>query len=78
MDRATPENRVRNGRSVVVDHIRGTKTVRGLLHNDCNRAIGLLRDNPALLRAAAFHLENPVHLLSWQKAQADIKELDSE
>jgi len=53
----TPTNRIRNGRSVVVDHIKGTKTVRGLLHNNCNRALGLFNDNATTLRFAAFYLD---------------------
>lgn len=40
----TKDNRVRNGDSAVVDH-KG-KTVRGVLCNNCNRAIGLLKDDP--------------------------------
>ncbi len=40
-----------------VDHCHKTGKVRGLLCGRCNRAIGLLRDNPALCRAAATYLE---------------------
>ena len=44
-------------RDLAVDHCHETKAVRGLLCTDCNMAIGLLRDDPALLRAAADYLD---------------------
>jgi hypothetical protein len=38
-----------------VDHIKGTKIVRGLLCGPCNRAIGLLKESiPALTKAIAY------------------------
>ena len=40
-----------------VDHNHDTRQVRGLLCNHCNRGLGLLRDNAALLRKAADYLE---------------------
>ena len=43
-----------------VDHIDGTKTVRGLLCNNCNNGLGRFLHNPAWLREAADYLENPV------------------
>lgn len=39
-----------------VDHDHTTGQVRGLLCNNCNRAIGLLKDSPALLQAAIDYL----------------------
>lgn len=39
-----------------VDHDHRTGKVRGLLCNPCNRAIGLLRDDPAIVDAAARYL----------------------
>jgi hypothetical protein len=46
-------------RSFVVDHDHGTGTVRGLLHQRCNVAIGFLGDDPATLdRGAAYLRKN--------------------
>lgn len=41
-----------------VDHNHETGKVRGLLCNDCNRGIGLLKDNPLFLVNAIKYLEN--------------------
>lgn len=41
-----------------VDHNHETGKVRGLLCNDCNRGIGLLKDNPLFLANALKYLEN--------------------
>lgn len=42
---------------LAVDHDHLSGKVRGLIHRKCNSAIGLLNDDPALLRAAADYLE---------------------
>lgn len=42
---------------VVVDHCHVTGDVRGVLHQRCNLAIGLLGDNPANLMRAAEYLK---------------------
>lgn len=44
-------------KAMAVDHCHETGKVRGLLCSNCNRAIGLLQDNPDLLREAANYLE---------------------
>lgn len=40
-----------------VDHCHITGIVRGLLCNECNRGMGLLKDNPELLLKAANYLQ---------------------
>lgn len=40
-----------------IDHCHSRKKVRGILCQLCNMALGLLKDSPALLRAAAKYLE---------------------
>lgn len=42
---------------LAVDHCHGSGVVRGLLCHQCNVALGLMQDNPGLLRAAAEYLE---------------------
>lgn len=50
-----------NGRGhhekLCVDHDHETGKVRKLLCHNCNRALGLLRDDPALLRKSAEYIE---------------------
>lgn len=42
---------------LAVDHCHGTGKVRKLLCHNCNRALGLFKDKPELLRKAADYLE---------------------
>ena len=42
---------------LAVDHDHKTGKVRKLLCHNCNRALGLLQDNPELLRKAALYVE---------------------
>lgn len=41
-----------------VDHDHQTGAVRGLLHNSCNRALGLMKDSPEKLDLAARYLRS--------------------
>jgi len=43
--------------SFSVDHCHTTGKIRGLLCNDCNRALGLFKDNKELLRSAIVWLD---------------------
>jgi hypothetical protein len=49
-----------NGKSLAIDHCYTTHKVRGLLCESCNRGIGCLQDDPALLRSAILYLEEQV------------------
>jgi hypothetical protein len=42
---------------LVIDHCHTTGEVRGMLCHNCNRALGLLQDDTALLRQAISYLE---------------------
>ena len=54
-----PENNVRGTKNntAVVDHDYKTNKIRGLLCGQCNKALGLFRDNINLLRSAIKYLE---------------------
>jgi len=45
------------GRRWAIDHDHKTSKVRGLLCHSCNAGIGLLKDSPEILKAAAEYLE---------------------
>lgn len=45
------------GQAAAIDHDHLTGDVRGLLCRACNQAIGIMRDSPARLRAAASYIE---------------------
>jgi len=43
---------------LVIDHCHKTGNIRGRLCNNCNSALGLLKDDPFFLKKAAAYLEN--------------------
>ncbi len=45
-----------DAKPLVVDHCHRTGALRGLLCNNCNVALGLLRDSPALIQSLAGYL----------------------
>ena len=49
----------RSGCELVIDHDHITGELRGLLCIPCNILLGLVRDDPSILRAAAEYLERP-------------------
>jgi hypothetical protein len=56
MPETTLNRRHHNPQSLTVDHNHTTGVVRGLLCNNCNRAIGLLKDDTKILLAAVDYL----------------------
>jgi hypothetical protein len=46
-----------DGRRLAIDHCHSTGVVRGLLCGNCNRMLGLVKDDPEVLRRAAVYLE---------------------
>ena len=45
------------GKVLCVDHDHADERIRGLLCNNCNGALGLLKDSPAIVEAALRYLE---------------------
>lgn len=55
---ADPEAQgTRRGGTAVVDHCHTSGKIRGILCQNCNRAIGLLRDDTSVLTSAISYLE---------------------
>ncbi len=48
---------VQTTKRLAVDHCHATGRIRGLLCSGCNCALGLAKDRPGVLRAAAEYLE---------------------
>lgn len=46
-----------HGRKLSLDHDHATGKLRGLLCRSCNTAIGMLRDDPNVVRSAMAYLE---------------------
>ena len=45
-------------KKLVIDHCHTTGKVRGLLCGSCNTALGMVKDDPATLRALATYIDN--------------------
>lgn len=59
-----------------VDHDHKTRLVRGILCNNCNRAIGLMKDDPSILeRAVAYLRAQRIPMLDRNSAPAPQIEL---
>lgn len=71
----TAEMQPRTGR-LYVDHCHTHRIVRGILCHRCNVAIGLLEDNPTLLRIAATYVEEFAAKQSMQGAILKLTEED--
>lgn len=56
-----------NPEETCVDHDHEKGVIRGLLCQKCNKAIGNLKDDPAIVRKAADYLENPPLLSRFAK-----------
>ncbi len=60
-------------RPLAIDHDHETDRLRGLLCARCNGALGMMKDDPALLRRAAFYLEfwrkgwDACQAIAWQE-----------
>lgn len=54
---STVDKRTNKPRNLAVDHCHGSQKVRGLLCQQCNQALGLLKDNKQLLASAIKYLE---------------------
>jgi hypothetical protein len=52
-----PTGVANRAKCLVVDHDHSTGRIRGLLCTQCNIAIGQMRDDPSIMRAAAAYLE---------------------
>lgn len=51
-------DRTQDGRAMPVDHCHRTGKVRGILCSHCNRAVGLLGDDPEVITRAASYLRS--------------------
>lgn len=57
-NRPEPEVTKKHKKFLCIDHDHKSRIVRGLLCDSCNRGIGLLKDDPAILSSAISYLQN--------------------
>ena len=55
-----------------IDHNHATNEFRGVLCKTCNRALGMFRDNPAILRRAVEYLETKGHYGDGTESPAEV------
>lgn len=56
-------------RWLVIDHCHNSTKVRGIICEQCNQALGLFKDNPEVMRAAALYIErDPVVYSEYERA----------
>ena len=56
--------------ALVVDHCHASLEVRGLLCNNCNRALGLMQDDIERLKSAIYYLERATTIPRGSTSQA--------
>lgn len=57
LDVPSPTNRVRHGKSAVIDHDHKSEQVRAILCNNCNRALGLFNHDSKVMRNAIVYMD---------------------
>jgi hypothetical protein len=56
---------------IVVDHCHTTGAIRGLLCHNCNRALGLLKDDINVIKNAINYLESATTIPSGSTSQVN-------
>jgi hypothetical protein len=52
------KNKCKTKKMLSVDHDHKTGKIRGLLCNRCNAALGMLRDDPTIIKRALYYIEH--------------------
>lgn len=65
------KEKCREGKALAIDHNHATNYVRGLLCRQCNTALGMLREDPAIVKRAENYLTStPILKLSRLRGSA--------